>query len=160
MATAMKPVNGTAYIILTVLFAMVLQLLPLPKALELARPEFVLVVLIYWSMALPNRVGVAVAWVTGLFVDVLLGTSLGINALAYSIVVYLIARFYLQLRQYPYWQQALIIFALVLVSKFINLVMNSNVDAIYIILPAIISAILWPFMYLILRLIRRTFNVT
>lgn len=156
----MKPVNGTAYIILTVLFAMVLQLLPLPTALELARPEFVLIVLIYWSMALPDRVGVATAWITGLFVDVLLGTSLGINALSYSVVVYLIARFYLQLRQYPHWQQALIIFALVLVNKFINLMMNSNVDAMYIVLPAIISAILWPFMYLLLRLIRRTFNVT
>jgi rod shape-determining protein MreD len=160
MATVLKPANGTVYIVLTLLCAMVLQLLPLPTVIELSRPEFVLMVLIYWSMALPNRIGVSAAWITGLFVDVLLGTPLGINALAYSLIVYVIARFYLQLRQYPYWQQALIIFALVLLSKLVNLVMNTNVEGIYLLIPAIISALLWPFNYLLLRLVRRTFNVS
>jgi rod shape-determining protein MreD len=160
MATVLKPANGTVYIVLTLLCAMVLQLLPLPTVMELSRPEFVLMALIYWSMALPNRIGVSAAWITGLFVDVLLGTPLGINALAYSLIVYVIARFYLQLRQYPYWQQALIIFALVLLAKLVNLVMNTNVEGIYILIPAIISALLWPFNYLLLRLVRRTFNVS
>lgn len=160
MAAILKPANGTVYIILTILFAMVLQLLPLPRVMELSRPEFVLLVLIYWSMALPNRVGVTAAWITGLFVDVLLGTPLGINALAYALVVYVIARFYLQLRQYPYWQQALIIFALVLLAKLVNLLMGTHIDGVYLLLPAIISAVLWPFNYLLLRLVRRTFNVT
>jgi rod shape-determining protein MreD len=160
MATVLKPANGTVYIVLTLLCAMVLQLLPLPTVIELSRPEFVLMVLIYWSMALPNRIGVSAAWITGLFVDVLLGTPLGINALAYSLIVYVIARFYLQLRQYPYWQQALIIFALVLLAKLVNLVMNTNVEGIYLLIPAIISALLWPFNYLLLRLVRRTFNVS
>jgi rod shape-determining protein MreD len=91
---------------------------------------------------------------------VLLGTPLGINALAYSLIVYVIARFYLQLRQYPYWQQALIIFALVLLAKLVNLVMNTHVEGVYLLLPAIISAALWPFNYLLLRLVRRTFNVS
>ena len=160
MATVLKPANGTVYIILTLLFAMVLQLLPLPTVMEFSRPAFVLMVLIYWSMALPNRIGVSAAWITGLFVDVLLGTPLGINALAYSLVVYVIARFYLQLRQYPYWQQALIIFALVLLAQLVNLLMNTYVDGVYLILPAILSALLWPFNYLLLRLVRRTFNVS
>jgi rod shape-determining protein MreD len=160
MATVLKPANGTLYIVLTLLCAMVLQLLPLPTVMELSRPEFVLMVLIYWSMALPNRIGVSAAWITGLFVDVLLGTPLGINALAYSLIVYVIARFYLQLRQYPYWQQALIIFALVLLAKLVNLVMNTNVEGVYLLIPAIISALLWPFNYLLLRLVRRTFNVS
>jgi rod shape-determining protein MreD len=160
MATVLKPANGTVYIVLTLLCAMVLQLLPLPTVMELSRPEFVLMVLIYWSMALPNRIGVSAAWITGLFVDVLLGTPLGINALAYSLIVYVIARFYLQLRQYPYWQQALIIFALVLLAKLVNLVMNTHVEGVYLLLPAIISAALWPFNYLLLRLVRRTFNVS
>ena len=160
MAAILKPANGTVYILLTILFSMVLQLLPLPTVMELARPEFVLMVLIYWSMALPNRVGVSAAWITGLFVDVLLGTPLGINALAYALVVYVIARFYLQLRQYPFWQQALIILALVLLAKLVNLVMSSHIDGFYLLLPAVISALLWPFNYLLLRLIRRTFNVT
>ncbi len=160
MAAILKPANGTVYIILTILFAMVLQLLPLPRVMELSRPEFVLLVLIYWSMALPNRVGVTAAWITGLFVDVLLGTPLGINALAYALVVYVIARFYLQLRQYPYWQQALIILALVLLAKLVNLLMGTHIDGVYLLLPAVISAVLWPFNYLLLRLVRRTFNVT
>ncbi len=160
MATILKPANGKIYIILTILFAMVLQLLPLPQVIELYRPEFVLMVLIYWSMALPNRVGIAAAWITGLFVDVLLGIPLGINALAYALVVYVIARFYLQLRQYPYWQQALIILALVLLAKLVNLMMSSHIEAVYLLLPALFSALLWPFNYLLLRLVRRTFDVS
>ncbi len=160
MATIAKPANGTVYIVLTILFAMVLQLLPLPTALELARPEFVLLVLIYWSMALPNRVGVAVAWVVGLFVDVLLGTTLGINALSYALVIYVIARFYLQLRQYPHWQQALLIFTLALLAQLITVLMTANSQGVYFLLPAVISALVWPLNYLALRLVRRTFNVT
>jgi len=160
MATIAKPANGSAYIILTILFAMVLQQLPLPAVIAVARPEFVLLTLAYWSMALPNRVGITIAWFVGLLVDVLMGTPLGVNALAYALVVYVIVRFYLQLRQYPYWQQAILIFALVLLTQLIEMLMNAKFDGRFLVLSAVVSAIFWPLIYFALRFIRRMFNVT
>ena len=64
--------NKTSYggvIVLTIVFAMLLMMLPLPDALRFFRPEWVLITLIYWAMAVPRLVGVGFAWVVGLFMD-------------------------------------------------------------------------------------------
>ncbi|MFW5450378.1 MAG: rod shape-determining protein MreD [Methylophagaceae bacterium] len=160
MATNKAP-HGGSVIILSIMIAMLLMILPLPDVLRFMRPEWVLMTLIYWTMALPQRSGVGLAWVIGLFMDVLTGGALGILALAYSLVTYLVLQFYLQLRQYPTWQQALSVLPLVLVVHLIIVIMSSGVNAgWHIWLPAISSMVLWPVIYLLLRAARRTFHVS
>jgi rod shape-determining protein MreD len=89
----------------TLLFAMGLRILPLPPAWALWNPDWVLLLLIYWSITLPDRVGVGTAWLTGLFVDALTARLLGQQALAYAVVVYLCVRFHRRFRLYPLGQQ-------------------------------------------------------
>lgn len=108
--TSNKTASGMGIIVITIVIAMILMLLPLPEQFRLFRPEFVLMALMYWVMALPRRVSVGFAWVVGVLMDVLMGGTLGVTAFSYAFVVFLTARFHLQLRQYPVWQQALIIF--------------------------------------------------
>ncbi|MEY3661077.1 MAG: hypothetical protein RLZZ169_1903, partial [Pseudomonadota bacterium] len=67
-------------IVLSLVFAGVLAVLPLPGWLELWRPDWVALVLVYWVIALPQRVGLLTAWLVGFLVDVLKGTLLGLNA--------------------------------------------------------------------------------
>lgn len=159
MATQVQASSGSSVIVLTVLFSMVLMLIPLPEQAEFFRPEFVLMVLAYWSMALPNRIGIASAWVSGLLMDVIYGSPLGVNALAYAVVIYLVARFYLQLRQYPIWQQALIILSLVLLAQVIPTALSPQNANWYIWLPALTSTLVWPLNYMFLRMVRRSFSV-
>jgi rod shape-determining protein MreD len=159
MATTRAPQGGSV-IVITIIIAMLLMLVPLPDNLRFARPEWVLMTLIYWAMALPQRVGVGYAWCVGLLIDVLMGGSLGIEAFSYAFVIYLILRFHLQLRQYPLWQQALSIMTFVLVVNIPSVVMTSNFTSWYVLLPAVTTTILWPIVYAFLRAVRRTFNVS
>lgn len=154
-----KPSNGSFIIIITIVIAMILMLLPLPKVLQLFRPEFVLMVLMYWTMALPRKVSVGVAWVVGVLMDVTMGGALGVTAFSYALVIFLTARFHLQLRQYPVWQQALIILSLVLLVHIIAVIVSPQTATWFIWIPAVTSMVIWPMIYALLRNIRRSFNV-
>lgn len=154
-----KPSNGSFIIIITIVIAMILMLLPLPKVLQLFRPEFVLMVLMYWTMALPRKVSVGVAWVVGVLMDVTMGGALGVTAFSYALVIFLTARFHLQLRQYPVWQQALIILSLVLLVHIIAVIVSPQTATWFIWIPAVTSMVIWPMNYALLRNIRRSFNV-
>jgi len=158
MATVNQPQGGPV-ILITILIAMVLMLLPLPDSLRYARPEWVLLTLMYWSMALPDRVGVGYAWLVGLFMDVLFGGTLGILAFAYALVIYLVLHFHLQLRQFPLWQQALSLMSLILLVHIVTVVVTTQETGWKAWLPALISTILWPIVYMFLRGVRRTFHV-
>ena len=59
---------------------MLLMILPLPDSLRFLRPEWVLITLIYWAMAVPRLVGVGFAWVVGLLMDVMMGGAIGLLA--------------------------------------------------------------------------------
>ena len=155
--------NKTSYggvIVLTIVFAMLLMMLPLPDALRFFRPEWVLITLIYWAMAVPRLVGVGFAWVVGLFMDVMMGGTMGLLAFSYTLVVYLVLQFHLQLRQYPLWQQALVIMSLILFVDILTVLITPTMSSWHVWLPAISSSLWWPVIYLLLRTIRRTFNVS
>ena len=156
---ANKKQHGGGVIIFSILFAMILMLVPLPETVRFFRPEWVVMVLIYWAMALPRRVGVGFAWITGLFIDVIMGASLALFAFSYALVIYMVLRFHLQLRQYPLWQQALSIMSLVLLVQVINIAISPRTAGWHVWLPAVTSTLMWPFIFAILRKLRRTFHV-
>jgi rod shape-determining protein MreD len=151
--------QGGVVIVISILLAMVLMLMPLPDSLGAVRPEWVLLTLMYWAMALPRRVGVGYAWLVGLFMDVLLGGILGILAFAYALVVYLVLHFHLQLRQFPLWQQALSLMSLILLVHIVTVVMTPVMTDWHAWLPAVVSTLLWPLIYVFLRAVRRSFHV-
>lgn len=158
MASVDKP-QGGLIIVMSVMLAMILMLIPLSESWRFLRPEWVLLTLMYWAMALPRRVGVGYAWLVGLFMDVLLGGTLGVLAFAYALVIYLILHFHLQLRQFPLWQQALSLMSLILLVHIVTVVMTTKVTGWHAWLPAIVSTVLWPIIYIFLRGVRRTFHV-
>lgn len=94
-----------------------LALMPLPHWLAVWRPDWLALVLIYWCMAMPDRVGMGMAWMLGLLLDVLTGTILGLHALALVLIAYLVQRFYLQLRAFPVWQQSFLLLFLLAIYQ-------------------------------------------
>jgi rod shape-determining protein MreD len=147
-------------IIFTIVFAMLLMMLPLPDSLRFFRPEWVLITLIYWAMAVPRLVGVGFAWVVGLLMDVMMGGAMGLLAFSYTLVIYLVLQFHLQLRQYPLWQQALSIMSLILLADILTVLITPTMAGWHVWLPAVTSTVLWPVIYSLLRTVRRTFNVS
>ncbi len=78
--------NGGIVIILTLLMALILTILPLPDWAQMLRPQWYTLVLIYWVLALPLRVGVGIGWLVGIQVDVMTGTLLGQHALSLALI--------------------------------------------------------------------------
>src|SRR5687768_3880715 len=103
---------------ISVLIALMISLLPMPSWAIWLQPAWVLMVLIYWTMTSPYRVGVGVAWMTGIIMDLLTGSVLGEHALAFTLVIYFVSKMAIRLNMYPMLQQGLTIFILVFLYQF------------------------------------------
>lgn len=160
-------IGGLLVIFITFIIAMVLSIVSLPDSvpyeLGYLRPEWIVLVLMYWVIALPHRVGVVIAWIVGLLTDVLLGSLLGQHAIAFVVVAYITSSLYQRLRMFSLWQQSIIVFATVGVSQLINIWIENIVGLsewnMWYLLASVMSAMLWPTVYLLLRYLRRQFNV-
>lgn len=159
--------RGLWVIVLSFLAAFVLSVVTLPdfvpEVFSYGRPEWVALVLFYWVLALPHRVGVAVGWFSGLILDVIEGTLLGQHALSFVLVAYIAVSLYQRLRMFPVWQQALIVFATVGLAQLLRLGIESIAGdspwSYLYLLSSVVSALLWPWVFLGLRFLRHRFNV-
>ena len=155
--------HGGNIILLSFIAAFILSMVPLPQILQTVRPEFVLIVLIYWCIALPTRIGVGYGWIAGLIFDVSTDALLGQHALTFALIAYLAIQLHQRIRIFPIWQQALTIFILMMFQGTIILWIKGMLgDAPSLwsfMLPAISTALFWPVGYLLMRQIRRYYQI-
>jgi len=103
---------------LTLIAALVLAALPLPDSIVAFRPDWAVIIMLYWSLVAPRRYGLLTALWLGLALDTLSGALLGQHALALLIVVYLSQRFYLRIRVFPVSQLAVTVVLLLTMYQF------------------------------------------
>ena len=96
-------------LLLSALVALILTVLPLPWWLDVARPAFLVLTVIYWSVNAPRAGGLAIGFFAGLMLDVFQGPVLGEHALALSLITYIAVREHQRIRSKPVIQQALIV---------------------------------------------------
>lgn len=156
--------RGGWIIVLSLFIALLLTILPLPNKIELLRPEWVLMVLIYWCLAIPERIGIGTAWGLGLLVDVVRDATLGQYALALALIAFITLKLYRRIRVFPLWQQALAIFLLVLIQSMIVLwvkgITGQAPNPWLVLASAFTSTLLWPLVFLALRYARRRYQVS
>jgi rod shape-determining protein MreD len=147
--------------------AMVLAIVHLPETwpqwLGWLRPEWVSLVVFFWVMELPHRLGLISAWVVGLAVDVLYADPLGLNGALLAAITYFAWRFYERLRMYSVFQQCGVVFVLIFGSEAVRMLVRDLAwDRGWtwaVVLPALASMVLWPFVYLLLQRFRTQFRV-
>jgi rod shape-determining protein MreD len=105
--------------ILSLVLTLALVAVPLPDAVAPLRPDWVAVVLLYWSLMAPRHFSLLTAFWMGIALDTLSGALLGQNALALLVVVYLAEKFHLRLRVFPLSQLAITVFLLLGLYEFI-----------------------------------------
>ncbi len=151
--------SGNGTLLVTFLVALLLTIFPMPSGMAWARPEWVAIVMIYWTIALPERVGLWTAFGVGLLVDGVTGVLIGQNALALSLISWAVLQTYQRLRMFAAWQQAFFIFVLIgvhqLVIHWIQSSQGMAAPTLKFLLPAATSALIWPWLMIFLRGLRR-----
>ncbi len=79
-------------IMMTIIAGLCLMLLPMPSWALWARPAWLLMILIFWTLRVPYEANVGYAFFAGICLDFLTGTMLGLHALAMTVVIYLVYR--------------------------------------------------------------------
>jgi rod shape-determining protein MreD len=104
---------------LSALGALALAIIPLPTVLDVLRPDFLVLVVFYWSIESPRAGGLALAFFAGLALDVINGVVLGQHALALTLTAAWATHLRLRLRVFSILSQSLTIFALLTAYQFI-----------------------------------------
>jgi rod shape-determining protein MreD len=141
-------------VIVTSALALLLTIVPLPQLLNFARPDWLLLLVIYWSLNAPMLVGLTYAWICGLILDALIGTLIGQHALAFVVVAAAAQHFQLRIRVFPVLHQAIVVLMLVSLYHFllfwIDGIVGTAIASWIRWLPALIGALLWPVMVAVL----------
>ncbi len=147
----------------SLLLGLLLSVAPLPQFMEIGRPLWLALFLSYWVLALPHRIGMITAWSVGLIEDVLYGSLLGQNALILTLIVFLVLSLQRRLQMFPMWQQSLVLLVVFgiaqLVQLWLNALTGNRPPTLAFVLPALISALLWPWVFAILRWLQLRFGV-
>jgi rod shape-determining protein MreD len=129
-----------------------------PLFLKSINPDWVLLIIIYWTLAIPEKLGVFNAWIVGLLIDVLTGRLLGQHALAYALISYACLKLHKRLRLYPIPRQALFIFCCLFFSQilvfWIEDIQSPTKFELVFWLPAFTGTLMWPVVFFILRFFR------
>jgi len=139
---------GTGVILVTFVVAALLEVIPLNQTLDWVRPEWMLLVLLYWVLSLPHRIGVLWGFLVGLYLDVLVGAPLGQRDLSYAFGASFMLAAYKRLRVFPLLQQSAVVFLLVGSANLIAYLVQESVGrTLYppytILYSAAASAVLW-----------------
>lgn len=148
---------------MSLIIAMVLMALPLPDAWNDWRPSVFIMVFIYWCMAMPERIGIGTGWLLGLLYDVQQSVLLGQNALMMAFIAYFFIHVYRRFRMFPLVQQSVLIGVIMLCQLLFTVLVSSIIGNAHYTwsywMSAVSSMILWPWLFVILRNIRRLYNV-
>lgn len=141
-------------IVITLAAAFVLTLLPLPTVLDMLRPYWVALVLLYWCLESQDRITLGLSFAIGLLLDLLTGSLLGQHALSLVVMIYLATRFRARLRFFPPWQQALSVLALLINDRIILLwiisLRGEPLPSLGFWAPAIVGTAIWPWLFVLL----------
>lgn len=132
-----------------------LRVVLLPYPLSVLNPDWVVLLLLFWSTATRGELGVLSAWITGMIVDMMTGSHLGQHALSYTILVYLSVHWGKRLLFYAVPQQVLSVLGLLAVNQLLLLWTQDahleGVSSVYYWLAAFSGALLWPLISLLDR---------
>ena len=138
----------------SIVFAFLLQLTPLPETILLLKPYWIALVLIYWAIEAPERVGLGFAFVIGLCADLLSGQLLGEQALRLIVLAFIVLRFRSRLRFFPIGQQSLAVLGLLLNDRVVVIMVRGfsgdPIPSMGFWISPLMGMLLWPFVFLLL----------
>ncbi|RYY01920.1 MAG: rod shape-determining protein MreD [Gammaproteobacteria bacterium] len=155
--------NGYIVILISFLIALLLAVYPLPMGLRWWRPEFVLLVAIYWISVFPLTISIFFLCFLGIYQDLLEGVPLGQHGLSLVIVSYICILSYQRVRNFAVWKEAGWVFVLVglaqLPGNWVQSMSGRPLSGVLFLAPAVTSALIWPVLRWMLDKITRHYRV-
>ena len=134
------------FIAFSLVCAFMLNLLPWGR--WVGAPDFVALVLVFWGIHQPRKVGIGIAFCMGLLMDVHDATLLGENALAYTLLSYLAIMIHRRVLWFPLVTQAMHVFPLLLLTQAIQVMVRFFVTGRFpgalVFIESVIAVALWP----------------
>jgi len=118
-------IHNRRLVYFTLVAALLLQLLPFSGVLLQIKPDFLLLVVLFWLLRAPNICNIGQAWTAGILMDLVTGDVLGQNALAYAITAFLAVMYQRRLILFSALQQSLYVLLLLFVNEVILLLLKS-----------------------------------
>lgn len=154
----MRPPAPARLVVISLILALLLNLLPWSGWALMARPDFLLVMLLYWSTHESRNIGQGWGFFLGLVMDVADSALLGQHALAYVAATFLIQLVRLRLLQLSVLEQALHVIGMLLVAQAINVLLNLSLGRDFpgfaLVLAPLLGGVLWPLVSVIATLPR------
>ena len=136
---------------ISIVFSMMLLVLPLPQFILIYRPNWIFLMLVFWLLYAPGLTGLIWFWVIGLFQDVIQATPFGMHALSYLFLVYVLSLVSLKISRLPMWQQVLFVFCASFLVRLlcycIQALCGFPVHISYVFGGIVVDAALWPWVY-------------
>ena len=136
------------YVVLTLVAALLLNLMPLTGWVLVLRPDFVALTLLYWGIHQPRKIGFLPAWLLGLAVDVAEGSLFGQHALAYSVMMFSAIALHRRVAMFGVRHQMLHVLVILLLMQAIVLAVREAAGGEYpgwwYFVPSVVGALLWP----------------
>ena len=134
------------FIAFSLICAFMLNLMPWGR--WVGAPDFVALVLVFWGIHQPRKVGIGIAFSMGLLMDVHDATLLGENALAYTLLSYLAIMIHRRVLWFPLVTQAMHVFPLLLLTQAIQVMVRFFVTGRFpgalVFIESVIAVALWP----------------
>ncbi len=147
-----RPASG-GFILASLLLALLLALMPVGRVPW--APDPLALVLVFWAVHAPRRVGLGVAFIFGLALDVHQAALLGQHALAYAVLVYGAIMLHRRVRWFASLSQALHLLPLFAAAHLIVLALRMLGGAPFpgwqALAAPLIEAVLWPFVGALLQ---------
>ena len=139
------PVSAS-FMTLTLTLALLFNLLPWRDLSGL--PDMAALVLTFWCIHQPRKLGIGIAWMIGLLMDAGNGALLGQHALAYSVLAFAAITLHRRIIWFPSWQQAAQVLILLLSSQLLMLAVRVAAGGAFpgigYFAGSVIAALLWP----------------
>jgi rod shape-determining protein MreD len=148
------------YVALTLVAALLLNLMQFTGWVPELRPDFVALTLLYWGIHQPRKVGFLPAWLLGLAVDVAEGSLFGQHALAYSVMMFSAIALHRRVAMFGVRHQMLHVLAILLLMQVIVLGVRAAAGGEFpgwwYFVPSVIAALLWPVTRFLFRILLRS----
>lgn len=130
----------------SLLVALLVNMIPIGRAAWM--PDLLALVIVFWGVHQPARVGIGAAFMFGLLMDVHQASMLGQHALSYTTLGFFAIMIHRRLLWYPVLSQALQVLPLFALSQFIEVITRMIGGGVFpgwgVLISPALEAALWP----------------